>query len=561
MTWFLAIGENKYKFSELKIHNVHFIRRNQTTDRVTFDTTQANFRLEPKQYVEIFHNGTRAFAGIITSTPFFQNAEKCTQSYEISGLWWQLEHLVYQQAWLYGNDANTEQRIQRGNCILGQDVDGNSRSIKQCLEEIITYVQSKNVSIKLGEIKDLDTYFPPEFIKDCTCAEVIQRILRWVPDTICWFDYSQDTITLNIQRHKELRGKEVKLSESNQLTLKPRYDLQVNGVVLKYEYVHQADHQTWRTHEIDCYPQEAENEGVNTLILSLELAGIRSHLQEQAVCVKPIKINDIAWWKEHFPTLAQIPESQLTLNEVKRNLDLPNELVSGAIASWMPCKADYDTCIADISYSKNNTRIKHKKLVLRLCATNGNTQTYRHQTFLYPGTTPPQNLAKTLYESLKQLQYEGQLCIYHKHATKSYLGQKIKIKGLAKFDTFLMVQEEDFYLDQGKYLLQLGTPKHLGPQDFVQFIYANRNRNIAPSSQIRNNRTSSSFQTATFFPQHTPQLSTFGNEGSYEQLTISEQNKTIELNTQDLPENTKIQMKAYDVVESGELKKVWLLSS
>ncbi len=564
MTWYLSYQGVKKPLAEWHIYDVNRRVLNQGTDTLSFKTEANNVPFKCDETIEIFKDETRWFCGRIVQIPCQFSVNEESKSYRVSGPNWYLEHLIFQQSWQYFKGANDEEMISipRSLCQLGQSEDGNAMDAKNCLTNIIQYCIQHGAALQLGKIEGFDFFFPCETIKDCSCMEVIQKLLRWTPDAICWFDYTAAKPTFNISRQAFLESMSLSLQRLSQFSLTPRNDLKLNGVVLKYEHSNSNEKGTWKTTTVDVFPKNCPSDAMNTLILTIELEGTHTHIQEQWVQVQPIQTHSVDWWKQHFPTLQAIPDTDIQLESVQRTTKLPNELLEGAIAPWMQCKAQYETITATISYKTNDTQVAHQLFALKICSTDAVSKTYRNCVYLTEGVKPPKNLAKILYESTQCLQYEGSVQFECEELESSFLGKKLNfLQGDKTWESLQVpIQEERMHLDSGTVQLKFGAPKHLGPNDLIQLMRANRLRTISNDPHMRFAQKASG-QSRTYFPHLTPIINSSCNQGTYSQLTLKSADKTISIDAASLPPNTQMSLKPFDVVESGVLKKIWLLSS
>lgn len=564
MNWFLTYKNIKKSFAEWHLFNVHRRTINQGSDTFSFQIEDGYPSFDCDEVVEIFCNNKRYFSGKITQIPCTYSTQEAYKTYIVSGTYNDLQHLVFQQAWQYlksdGSGATTP--VNRSLCILGQDETGKSITAKQCIESIIDYAKKHNVSIECGKMTDFDFYFPCETIKDCSCAEALQKILHWAPDTVVWMDYSTNLPTIHFARNNALTTTALDFSKLSEFSLIPRNDLKISAVVLKYEHTHSNENGSWKTTTIDTYPENATGEELNALVLTIELEGTHTHLQEQWIVAEPIQTDSVDWWKQHFPTLASIPSNKIQITNVKRTSTHPNELIEGAIAPWMHCQAAYETITAQLSYTSDNASVQNQPIALKLCTTNATTKTYRKFICLNEGVEPPKNLAKILYEATHCLQHEASAKLIQTEVGPSFMGQKINIIGgnplWAKLQ--LPIQEENVHIDSGTTWLKLGAPKQLGPNDLVQLMHTNRTRHITEDINARF-ITRSSGHTKTYFPHKTPLLNSTHQQGNYSQLIIGNTNKKICLDISEIPQNTQLKPRSFDVFENGQLKKLWLLSS
>lgn len=564
MTWYLTYDGIKKPLEDWHIYDVNRHVLNQGTDALSFKMEASNKGFKCDDIIEIFKDEKRWFYGRIIQIPCKYSATEAAKKYLVSGPNWYLEHLIYQQPWQYFNNAKNETviSVSRSLCLLGQDKNGTSINAEKCLMEIIHYCVEHGAPFQLGKIEGFNFFFPCETIKDCSCMEVIQKILRWTPDAVCWYDYATDKPALNFSRQKFLETSAISIHRLNQFSLIPRNDLKLNAVVLKYEHSNSDENGSWKTTTIDCFPKNCEHEAINTLILTIELEGTHTHVQEQWVQIQPIQTDSIEWWKQHFPTLKNIPDSAIKINSIQRSSELPNELIEGAIAPWMHCQAQYETITAQISYDFDNISVSNQSFVLKICSTDALSKTYRHCICLSEGVKPPKNLAKILYESTQCLHYEGYAHFESDELIKSYLGKKINfLHGDKAWEELsIPIQEEKINLDTGSVELKFGAPKQLGPNDLIQLMHSNRLRSISNDPNMRFAKKASG-QLRTYFPHLTPIINSSCDQGTCSRLTLKSSDKTISIDANVLPPNTQMSLKPFDVVESGVLKKIWLLSS
>ena len=564
MTWFLSYKGTKKSFADWQIFNVKRHLTNQGTDTLTFETASHVPTFDCDATMEVFFDDTRQFFGRITETPCRLTSTKESQTYVVSGPFWYLEHLVYQQSWQYFQDdqGTGTTRIPRSRCILGQSENGDHIDAQHCIRAILDYAQQHHVPLECGKIDGFAFLFPYETIKDCSCAEAMKKLLQWTPDAVVWIDYTAKTPTLNVARARLLPTSSLPQNQCTDLAITPRHDLKLNAVVIKYEHTHSNGKGSWKTTTVDAFPKTATGEELNALVLTIELEGTRTHMQEQRVVAEPIECNKIAWWKAHIPALRDIPDKAITLSDVHREQAYRNELLEGAIAPWMRCKAAYETITAVISYQTASVNVEHQVFAIKLCSTDAESKTYRQIVWLNSGTEPPKDLAQILYEGSQCLQYEGSLTWIAEERTSTLLGQQVQLpKGLLDANLPpLPIQEEIDDLDNGTAWLRFGAPKQLNPNDLVQLMHTNRTRHIAEDSQMRFAERSSG-QTMTYFPHHTPLLNSSNDHGNFSKLLINNKTKGIHLNPEKLPEKTQLEPKPFYVVENGYLKQVWILSS
>ena len=235
-------------------------------------------------------------------------------------------------------------------------------------------------------------------------------MLRWIPDAVVSFDYRSEIPVLHIDRHCNLPIVTFPIDDSiHSLSLTPRHDLTLLGVIIKYERVHSSNGHTWRTLESDCFPEGVLENQSRVLILTVELAGTRSQYLSQPVGAEPILLLSVDWWQNHLPALATVDPSTITILSANRDSSLPRELTSGAIAQWMNVTVEKDTIRAVLSYGEGDSQIAQREVAVSVLATDALDQTYTHLTAYGEGEASPAGLAQAIYESFSTPIYAGSI--------------------------------------------------------------------------------------------------------------------------------------------------------
>jgi hypothetical protein len=225
-------------------------------DELTFNVPTSNvLGTAPFAYgetVALFRDGARWFTGTVTAVKSLGTAQSEMWSVVVSGPWWQLQRIIYQQWMVLQNEGFS--------CLLGamttrvalmQDQWGNKITIAQQIFQIGVYALYKGASLfAFSSIPFTDTP-PVEECKDITCAEAIKRCLRYIPDASAWFDYSTPTPVLYIQNRPYTASvvqpdlADTNLVEHSEVT--PRYDLKIPGALFIYltATVNPADGQSY----------------------------------------------------------------------------------------------------------------------------------------------------------------------------------------------------------------------------------------------------------------------------------------------------------------------------
>lgn len=567
--WSLQYNNQTYSFESAKISSLKRKLLNQAADTVSFKQALPNtVGLKANTTIRILKENTPWFHGIITKLENTTTASESYQTCHIAGPWWYLEHLVFQQAWLQNQTPNeaqpTLESIYKGRLILGQGLDGTALSVEDQIKEILNYAIAAGAPFQIGGL-GLNFTIPFDEVKDISCAEALQRLLRWSPDTVLYFDYATLPLpTLHLRPRSAMPSLELEYSKLHSLQITPRYDLQVPSVLLKYEKTHKSDNDSWTTTEVDAYPEGATGQEFNAMVLTIDLVGSRSTRIKQKISTRPIDPNSISWWQSQIPFLSALPEASITLHQSSRNSTLPFELVEGAVAPWMHVEAEEDIVRATLSYETQETVLHQQAVAIRLIATSSESKTFKKTLTLNSPEATPQGLAKILYHSLHQLQYEGRVSLYGP-IPKAHMGSTINIlggdEGYAHMEAILQEIHEN--LETQRITLVFGPAKHLGPTDLVELLRMGRRRHFSRSASSRQHGyipAQSSIEQGIHMPLQNTTLS----YGNYQKLTFKHpehDNTFIQLDARPLGEDLQITLRTEMVCQNGELKERLVLAS
>jgi hypothetical protein len=182
------------------------------------------------QRVDLFRNGSRFFTGYVTNVRTTSNN---SITVTVSNAWWFLERINYVTSQTDGAGASA-------NRLTG--VFGNAASGTNLTTAIQTAI---NTSVSLGAPmaniaggSTVGTYFdiPRVTLNQSTCAQVISELVRLVPDTMTYFDYTNSTPTFNVVRRSAATTRTLTIGTSpvEDFDVNPMIELQVSQVVLPY---------------------------------------------------------------------------------------------------------------------------------------------------------------------------------------------------------------------------------------------------------------------------------------------------------------------------------------
>ncbi len=590
--WTLTYNGETKSLAKWGLGHVTRRLRNQDEDIVTAQCVRRLHEdplFKPESKILIKKDATIWFQGIVTKTPSIGDYRSETSVYEISGPWWYLNNLVYQQKW-NSTDNNQNQNnlilnqnivnilndpntvlVDKTRVILGQDSTGQAITLQEQIKNILNFAINNHAPIALGSIKLEKFQIPFDEVKDISCAEAIRRLLRWIPDTITWFDYTQEVPKLHIARKAKLKKTSIDLTGKNikNIRITPR-NLSIPSVVLYYENLHRINQNVYRTVTIDKYPENATGKEFKALVLTIELEGNNIQIQEQHIKTNAVNANNIAWWKERLPALKDIEDDKIKIKDVTRSSKLLNELIEGSIAPWMSdAKAETDTIRATISYETDHSAVVDKTIAVRIQATDASSQMYLSQDAIVKkeATVVTPGLAKQVFEAVNSVKYDGEISLENEEiGLETLLGTVLNITNShanhAKMEALIQEVRED--VDKGITWIKFGPAKHLGPDDLAELMRVNRNRYASPNASSRAN--SHIHQKKISHPTHGRIESAHSDLGHYRKLTFKDpenKNHHITIDTHHIPKNidAKVQLRKHFVNHEGTLKEMLTLSS
>jgi hypothetical protein len=215
--------------------------RSLEADTLTLDYQLANYVTEDnlpelRQSVTLFRDGTRYFTGTVTSASPKISAASQTLRIVVSGPWWWLERIpmVTPQLDAEGNS------MERPMYVFGEFATGGDMALY--LQHAIDRSISLGAPMTRGTIAaSFDV--PRITLSQQMCGDVISELVRLIPDTVVWFDYSlydyqfHPAMTIGRRIHMgapETRTLTVGTSELTEIDVEPIIELEVSQVKVPY---------------------------------------------------------------------------------------------------------------------------------------------------------------------------------------------------------------------------------------------------------------------------------------------------------------------------------------
>lgn len=509
MSWTLTSGATTQDVAAWGISGLRRVRNSQALDLVTFAIEgiafDATAPIAADTVISIAKDGTTWFRGRVVAVRRSATGRDERLSYEVAGPWWYLEQLVYQQPWAIQGAADAW----KSHCLLNITKTGTPWTTRDQIDDALAWCSARAtaaygsapfqwVKANLPAIA-----IPTDEVRDVTCAEVMRKELRWMPDAVCWWDYTTNPPTLHVVRRSGLSGTSIALGAPIvSAQFEPRYDLQVSAVALKFETLNTIDGQPIAAVTTQVYPGGATGDEFGALVATIDLQGGIASYARATIVSSAIPASSpawIAWLQTKHPTLADSRVTISSLVSVSRQKVgdpmaalLGYELIDGQLPSWSGADSQHEVVTLRVQYSVKDSagsvvvdqRDEVFNVNITTCSVASGTFTILAE--FEAGEAAPAGLAQVLYDALHPLEWEGSLELTESECSGSIaLGQTVSVTGgRTEWTTMAaVVQSTEELVDDGRTVVRFGPPQHLGPRDLIELLRVNRFRlRITPQS-------------------------------------------------------------------------------
>lgn len=438
-------------------------------------------------------SSSRVFRGVVTSIPREGTGPGQCVSYEAKGGWYFLEKAYYTQAWAVGanNIAQAKTRV-----ILGYGPSGTVTPDQQ-LADIVRCAALAGAPIGYAFAQVSSVKLPADEQVDLTCADAINRILAWFPDTAVWFEYGGDGLPAMCLQRRASRGSSGTVTlpvsgAAESVTATPRYDLLVPGVQIVFEITSADSSRKFRNVVVQT-AGDATALGAAHFTISLD-GGHANWLFNSlhSVAVSTADLQDPDWWAAKVPELAgwtDVSFSNCSSLPTVGHKTLDKELVRGAVQPWQDEIAETVTLWAEVSYTSAEGDVyADRRIAVTLTMTDAETGVYGFLQSRQAAEDVPDGLADQVYAAVSHLYYEGRITFVGAAPpyVGAYAGKVINLTGgLYAWESMSsLVQAVEYDVDTGTTTFSFGPPEHLGPQDLCQLAQANRKRAECRSQKL-----------------------------------------------------------------------------
>lgn len=200
---------------------------------ITPDDLASTIVPDLRQEMILYRDGVRFFSGNVTNVRNVIESGRQQCQVTVSGPWWWLERIPFTSNQTDGTGASAE----RISYVFGTASAG--QSLKTSIEAAINRSAALGApiaTIAQGSSVDSMFTFPRITLNQSTCGQVISELVRLVPDTMVWFDYSTTPIRMFVERRGSCPTATLDANTSpiTSIDINPIIELEVSQVVLPY---------------------------------------------------------------------------------------------------------------------------------------------------------------------------------------------------------------------------------------------------------------------------------------------------------------------------------------
>jgi hypothetical protein len=181
------------------------------------------------QEMTLYRDGVQFFHGNVTGRPITLQSDKQVVQVVVSGPWWWMERINFTSTKTDGTGATAE----RISYVFGTTSGGSN--LKTSIEAAIDRAITLGVPMQRGTVA---TFFdvPRITLNQGNCGQVLAELVRLVPDTMVWFDYSTSPATINVSRRGSATTRTLDAASGalQSIAINPIQELQVSQVRLPY---------------------------------------------------------------------------------------------------------------------------------------------------------------------------------------------------------------------------------------------------------------------------------------------------------------------------------------
>ena len=454
--------------------------------------------------------------------------------YQLHNAWWLMMRTAFKQVrkvwtgWIGGNPANGPVLANQvlTEIYLGENPDETYCTNGAQVAEVLNWIYqvynptwqannaptdpTKNV-IQIGAI-DPQLICPRTRVNSIFCAEAILNVLRWSPDCVLTWDYTQTPPVVAVKKLANLPTVTINLTanQEKQIKISPEYDRQLSGVVLYYKWVNTVDGTSALQIATDRYPLSTTDYQPEVYCATIELAGCQIMHVTAAVQTSPLSAltsgntaAQLAWWQSCDQTLndpsinpASIVLSAPVVTDTNGNIinqsTYPNILVGKSLPPWVPAQSIAAVITASITFNKFTdqtysvqTSDVTRQIRQNVTLTNASTTVYSTISQFTAGEAPvnynpttgqfTNGLAQQIYTAVQTLQYSGTIQFADSQLRSDIsIGSNVTLVGPNNTYANCQVQRIETQPHFGRTTVEFGPSSRLDAPALIELALATR---------------------------------------------------------------------------------------
>lgn len=403
-----------------------------------------------------------------------------SQDVLVASAWSKMDRLVFQQYWGSSN-------VWSSNTVLNVDDNGDAIGFKAQLNEIFSFVRTR-CDVTFTAISGGQP-LPADEVRDLTCAQAINRVLRWFPRKTVRFDYSGTTPKLELI---DTTGAAPWLDDVDKSSVVRTYNAHpIAGVYLETVTTGTTDGALYREFGHQQYPSSVRPDSVDVLHATIMLKGASSTNLRESFSTRAegnIFPGSAGWWIAKHPRLSKYVDTPNVVQVVeyteREDEDDYPRIAAASVEELTKfgLKARVETFTARVKIATTDDIEEDLVLQMKFVTSNVVDEKVYHRAIgssSVSGESIPNGLAQAIYEdrfgSLKSL-----TCDVRLGDDFPKIGETCTENG----ETLILQSFEVDVADLTASCI-FGPPDHLSPDDMAGLMTGFRNRDRCSASWNR----------------------------------------------------------------------------
>jgi hypothetical protein len=450
--------------------------------------------------IAIRNNGTVEFVGTIRS----KSRNGTVVSFSAPNVWWFFENITHEVDWEFEATAYSASHV-----TLCRDENGDEQTVGWQIQKAVERAASEGAPVTFitDDLDLMNALLPVDEAYDLSCAEVIQKMVRWYPNTAICFDYPADpteATAIRFIRDDAADTVELSVEQLQSLSIRETEKL-VTGVRIVYEVTTALINGETTDIIIDAAGVQS---GPGVMVLTKDIhdgSFVESTIipgtdpytitETTNLVVSDLpspwygnwqwcfaRANRSTWWVEGYcSTNSKSPSTNPS----------PSKYIVSGYKDGFGISRTYQ--LFSVSYEMNNGggcvfSSETVNLSFGLYLTSSPSGTYYKYTdvpgtpdeteySIVPGEAPPNGVAGQLLLAQNEQRHQGNAMLFDELNSLSHSGrQKLNFTGgesdWENIQAVVQQIKRDYMTDMVS--VSFGRPRHLGADDFIKFLQFGR---------------------------------------------------------------------------------------